>query len=261
MTIPRVLFLDIETAPIIAYVWGLWENNVGLNQIRTDWYVLSWAAKWLDSNEVMQMDMRRDPASNDDSKILKRMWKLLDEADIVVTQNGRAFDVKKLNARFLEHGFKPYSPFKQIDTKLIAKKYFGFPSNKLEYMAKKLNLKNQKLTKREFNGFELWVGCLAGKRAAWNEMRDYNIQDVVVLEELWQRMEPWANSINFSLWSPSEPHICSCGSRELQCRGYAYTSAGRFHRYQCKKCGTWSRGKRNLLSKEEKAELVTKEVR
>ena len=45
---PRnILFLDIETAPLLGYVWGLWKNNVGLNQIYRDSYVLNWAASWL----------------------------------------------------------------------------------------------------------------------------------------------------------------------------------------------------------------------
>ena len=43
----NILLLDIETSPVVAWVWGLRDQNVGLNMIKEDWYVLSWAAKWL----------------------------------------------------------------------------------------------------------------------------------------------------------------------------------------------------------------------
>src|SRR5688572_13848342 len=43
---PRILFFDIETAPIQAYIWGTFDQTVGLNQIIEDWFVLSYAAKF-----------------------------------------------------------------------------------------------------------------------------------------------------------------------------------------------------------------------
>ena len=84
------------------------------------------------------------------------MWKLLDEADIVIGQNSKAFDIKKLNARFIIHGMQPPSSYRQIDTKILAKKHFNFTSNKLEYLSDKLNVKYKKQTKRKFSGFEMW---------------------------------------------------------------------------------------------------------
>src|ERR1017187_5015377 len=97
---PRILFLDIETKPILAYVWGLFDQNIALNQIVDDWRVLSWAAKWSDSKEIMQMDSREGINDRNEKKLLKEIWKLLDEADVVIGQNSKAFDVKKLNDKF-----------------------------------------------------------------------------------------------------------------------------------------------------------------
>src|SRR5690606_7750710 len=123
---PKILFLDIETAPILAYVWNLWDQDVGLNQIKSDWFILAWAAKWLGdpASKIIYRDQSRAKNIEDDSQILREMWKLLDEADIIVTQNGKAFDEKKLNARFILNGMKPPSSFKHIDTAQIAKKKF-----------------------------------------------------------------------------------------------------------------------------------------
>ncbi len=254
---PRVLLFDIETAPILGYVWRLWDQTVALNQIQSDWYCLSWAAKWLDEppSKVLYADQRDAPDMENDKAILKKLWKLLDEADIVITQNGKSFDQKKIQARFLMHGFQPPSTYKHIDTKLLASKHFGFTSNKLEYMTDKLCKKYKKLKRTKFPGFELWRECLARNPEAWKEMEKYNKYDVLSLEELYKILIPWDDQINFSMYTEEEVHICKCGSREFKKQGWHYTSAGKYQRYRCKQCGAETRDRKNLLSVEKKASL------
>lgn len=247
---PKVLIFDIETAPIIGYVWGLYDQNVAINQIKADWHVLSWAAKWLESDKVMYRDQRKAKRIEDDRELLQGIWDLLDEADIVVTQNGKEFDVKKLNARFIIQGFKPPSSFKHIDTLKLAKKHFGFTSNKLEYLSKTLNKNHKKLSERKFAGFDLWRECLAGNLEAWKEMEAYNRLDVLSLEELYKRLIPWDSTINFSLYHEGTEHVCTCGSTRLHKRGYELTATGKFQKYQCLDCGKWTRGAENLFSRE-----------
>lgn len=256
---PKVLLLDIETAPMIAYVWGIWEQNVALNQIKSDWHLLSWSAKWLDApaSEVMYMDQRNAKNIEDDSKLLKAIWKLLDEADIIITQNGTKFDQKKLNARFILNGLGKPSSFKHIDTYKIAKKHFGFTSHKLEYMTDKLCVKYKKLKHSKYAGFALWRECLSGNQDAWNEMEKYNKYDVLALEELYNKLAPWDNTINFAVYMETTEHVCKCGSKEFKKQGYAYTSAAKYQRYKCKKCGHESRGRTNLLGKDVRKNLKT----
>ena len=249
---PRILLLDIETAPVLGYVWSLWEQNVGLNQIHSDWYVLSWSAKWRGSpvSEVMYQDQRKAKNIEDDRTLLKGIWSLLDEADIVITQNGVNFDIKKLNARFILQGFPPPSSFKHIDTKIIASKKFGFTSNKLEYLTEKLCSKYKKQHHKKFAGFELWRECLSGNIEAWKEMEKYNRYDVLSLEELYGVMEPWDGVINFNVYTKGNEVTCRCGCKDFEKRGFYYTSNGKFQRYRCTECGAWTRDKTNLLSKE-----------
>lgn len=260
---PRVLLADIETAPVLAYVWSLWDENVGLNQIKSDWYILSWSAKWLGDppSKTMYQDLRHNKNLENDKPLLEKIWKLLDEADIVVTQNGRRFDIKKLNARFVINKMQPPSSFKQIDTLEIAKKHFGFTSNKLEYMSDTLCVKYKKKTKRKFAGFELWKECLSGNKKAWKEMELYNKYDVLALEELYTKLIPWDNSINFNLWTDSSEIICKCGSKDFVSNGFGYTASGKFQRFRCKKCGSETRSRENLLSKEKRKSLRIGTVR
>ena len=207
---------DIETAPMLAHVWSLWDNNVGLNQLMSDWHVLSWSAKWLWSpeNEVMYMDQRNAKNLENDKDILKELWSLLDEADGVITQNGKSFDQRKVQARFLLHEFLPNSPYQHCDVKVEAQRLFGFPSHKLEYMTDKINKKYKKLKHKKFPGHDLWVECLKRNPEAWEEMKLYNVHDVLSLEEFFHRIAPWGVRINFNVFHDDEEYECICGSTE-----------------------------------------------
>lgn len=251
----KVLTLDIETFPIVAYVWGLHDQNVGLDQIKEDWSIASFAAKWLHEKKPIYMDTSRQKDVKDDKELLKTLWGLLDAADVIVTQNGIKFDAKKINARFFSHGMKPPSSYKHIDTCRIASTKFAFTSNKLEYMSKTFNVKFKKLDHAEYSGFKLWRECLAGNKAAWREMEKYNIHDVLATEELYLKMEPWDNSVNFSLYEDSAEFVCNCGSHEFHRNGFKYLSGGKYQRFICVKCGSESRDKTNLVSTSKRKQL------
>ncbi len=252
----KMLVLDIETAPVLANVWGLFQQNVGLNMIHQDWYVLSYCAKWVGSDEVFYEDKRSSYNTEDDSELLKGIWHLINEADIVIGQNSVRFDTKKLNARFLLNGMPPPSSYRQIDTLHMAKKSFGFTSNKLEYMTDKLCKKYKKLSHGNFAGFELWKQCLAGNPDAWQEMQDYNINDVLSTEELYTILRPWTkNHPNMNLYHDSEEVLCSCGHSEWEHAGYHYTNLSKFDKFRCKHCGAENRGRVNLVPKTKRETL------
>lgn len=256
---PKILLIDIETAPIIASVWGLWDQNVSLNMIKKDWHLLSWAAKWLGDppNKIMYMDQRKAKNVENDKEILKGIWKLMDSADVIIWQNGNNFDRKKLNARFVLNGMQPPSSYKMIDTMLIAKAKFGFTSNKLEYMTDKLCTKYKKLTNagRKYHGFELWKACLSGDLRAWREMEKYNKYDVLSLEELYGKLAPWDNKINFNVYYDTSDRVCQCGSKDFKSNGFTYSSLGKYRRYACKRCGSEFKDRANLLTKVKRQSL------
>lgn len=241
----RILFIDIETAPVAAYVWRLFKENVGLNQIKDDWFILSFCAKWFEDKEVIYHDQSQAARIEQDKPLLRRIWKLLNDADIVVAQNGIRFDMKKINARFILNGMPPPSPYEVVDTFVVAKSTFGFTSNKLEYMTDKLcTVKKRK--HKKFPGFELWAECLKGNPAAWKEMRLYNVDDVVSMEELYLVMRPWViGHPNVAAIEGVDGHACpKCGSDEVIQKGYRFTrQGGQYARFHCKSCGGWSRGR------------------
>lgn len=243
---PKIGLLDIETAPIESYHWGLWEQNIGLDAIQHEWTILSVSFKWLGDKktEFHSTGGRGESKVRDDKPLMAKIWKFLDEADIVVTQNGKSFDIKKINARLIMHGFPPYSPIKLIDTKLVAKKHFAFTSNRLQWMTEHLT-KTKKSKHKKFPGFELWTECLKDNPAAWKEMAEYNRIDVVSMEELYLRMRPWIEGHpNLAAYTESTAHECpKCGSTKVNKRGRALTQTGEYHKFQCTNCGGWSRSR------------------
>jgi hypothetical protein len=257
MTKAKILLLDVETAPLLSYTWSIWDQNIGLNQIKNDWHVLAVAAKWLGdpASKIVYQDQRNAKNIEDDTKLLRTIWKLIDEADVLITQNGKAFDIKKLNARFILNNMPPPSSYKHIDTKQIASRKFGFTSNKLEYLTDKLCNKFKKSKHKKFSGFDLWRECLANNPKAWNEMSHYNKLDVLSLEELYLKLRPWDNTVNFNLYHDDEDIICSCGGEDFIKKGFAFTSTGKYQRFKCKDCGHETRDTVNLFSKEKRASL------
>jgi len=261
----KILVFDIETAAQLSYHWGDFNQNIGLNMKVRDWFVLSWAAKWIGNDTVMYEDIREqfDGSAEsilkqaDDSLLLQQIWNLLDEADIVVTQNGVRFDSKKLNTRFIQVGMKPPSSYKHIDTLLIAKRHFGFTSNKLEYMTDKLCKKYKKLNHAKFSGFDLWKQCELGNEEAWEEMEEYNRYDVLSLEELVFILAPWSNKLpNLDMYYEDEENHCFCGSTEWEQSGFSYTNLSKFTKFRCTSCGAEKRDRVNLLTKSKRASLV-----
>lgn len=246
---PRILFADIETAPIRAAVWRIWQENVGIEQIQTDWHLLSYSAKWLGEQAVFYDDQAKARDVEDDRPLLEQLHALLDEADIVIAHNGRRFDVPKIRARLLIHGFNPPKPFKIIDTLDVAKRVFGFTSNKLAWMSRIL-LENKKDEHKEFPGFQLWAECLAGNKRAWAEMRQYNIQDTLALEELYLKLRPWIpHHLNVGIYTDHAEKTCArCGSHDLQLVGTVPTNVNVYPLYECKSCHGHSRGRQTMVT-------------
>lgn len=244
MTAPRIVTLDIETSPILAYVWGLFKQFVGLNQIKEDWSILAFSYKWLDEKKVIHHNTggRGRSKVRDDSRLLKLLWLVLDEADIVVAQNGIKFDVKKINARFIAAGMKPPSPYKVIDTMLEAKKVAAFTSNRLAWLSAVLT-DEPKDEHKEFPGFELWIECLADNPRAWVVMRKYNDIDIRSTEKVYLQLRPYiVGHPNVAAYNDDTDVQCpKCGSKNVQKRGIALTQSGRYQRMQCFDCGGWSR--------------------
>ena len=247
----NILLLDIETAPSKAFIWGLWQEVQNTSFIEKDWYILSWAAKWLGDKEMYSSalpDFKEYKSDRENDKpLLTKLIPLLDKADIVIAHNGINFDRKKINARLIMNGFKPPAPYRMIDTLDVCRKEFAFTSNKLGDVAKFLGVGE----KVDTGGFQLWKDCLNGIMSAWATMVKYNKKDILLLEKVYLALRPYILlHPNLALQS-STPCCPKCGSDKIHYRGYKYTNLGKYKQFVCLNpaCGGWGRLRVNELDK------------
>jgi len=175
--------LDIETTPMQVYTWGLWDQNIGINQIIKHTEMMCFGAKWLGQKKVTFKSVHHDGKQN----MLETLHEMMDQADVLIGWNSAAFDHKHIRREFLEAGLEPPKPTKDLDLMTVVKANFLFPSNKLDYVAQKLGVG----AKVKHSGFELWIDCMDGKDSAWREMKKYQIQDVELLDKLYNVLLPW----------------------------------------------------------------------
>lgn len=231
--------MDIETAPILAAVWTVFEANAVW--VERDTFLLSFAAKWSDEKRVKTYALPDYPRykthKHDDKPLIRDLWRMLDRADIVIAHNGDSFDIKKINSRFAVHGLNPPSPFKTIDTLKIARRVFKFDSNKLDNLGRYLK-EGRKIPN---TGAALWRGCCDGDLRSWRIMRRYNAQDVLLLERVYNRLRAWAPTHpNLSLFGGCCP---VCQSSHVQARGFNINKTRKSQRFHCQDCGHWFAGK------------------
>ncbi len=250
---PRILLIDIETAPNRAFIWRMFEEVRNIDMMESDWYILSWSAKWYDQDEIITKSQRMykgyHAGSEDDKNLIRELSVLLDEADFVVGHNGDKFDIKKINTRMLMHGFRPVTPYRSIDTMKMAKRVFGFTSNKLDWLAWSL-FRERKL---RHDGFELWKRVLNGDKDAWELMEDYNAKDVDLLERVYTKLRPWDHlhpNINLAT-NKLEPACTACGSTNIRPTNKIVTvgRTGTHAGYECVDCGHQMRGRTNIRTK------------
>lgn len=258
MSEQNILIVDIETAPTLAYVWGLFDQNIGIDQIARDSYVLCWAAKWYGKKEVLFDSIKKYPRfkkdPHNDIEIAKSAHALLSQADVIVAHNGNSFDLKWLNYIFLKHNLDPIPPYKSVDTLQVARGNFYFKSNKLDFISQRLGVG----AKVKHEGFGLWTKCMAGDEKAWKRMEKYNKKDVVVLEGVYTKMRPFMKRHPIvhprKQYERTAPYkkivdgtgVCcpTCGSTNLQSNGFITNSTGKFRRYKCLDCRRWTHDKK-----------------
>ncbi len=239
----RILYFDIETAPNLAAVWGHWEQNVISYDEGHEWYMLCFSWKWEGEKTIHNISQLADPVAFrtdpcNDNVVVRKLWELFDEADIVIAHNGDKFDVPKAQARFAILGLGPTSDFKAIDTVRLARRHFKFNSNSLDWLGQTLGLGR----KVKHEGYEMWQGCMRGDEKWWKKMVRYNNQDIVLLEKVYKHLRAWgSNPVNVAHIAGNPDGCPTCGHNGLIRRGFHKTNTMTYQKWQCVGCGSYSR--------------------
>jgi DNA polymerase III epsilon subunit-like protein len=257
----KILLFDLETSPIIARVWSLWQNGINIDDIVRDWSLLCFSAKWLFANEVISFRLTEEELqSRDDSRIVRELWNLLDRADIVIAHNAERFDVRKSNARFLKYELNLPSPYQVIDTLKHAKKRFNFTSNKLDYIARYLGVEGKMITPSG-----MWRQVEEGNYDMLIEMDKYCQQDVICLEQVYLKLRAYIQPHpNIGLHIVDNVHSCpSCGNQDLNWeKDNVYTTnANQYHAFRCNSCKSLGRSRTPVLKAKDRSKLTIPNAR
>lgn len=234
----KILFYDIEIAPLIGTSWRTYDTS--LIWTIQEWYMLCFAYMWEGDKRatvVSQTDFKDyKPGSPDDLEVVKKLHELMSEADIVIAHNGDSFDQRKAQSRFAFHKLGPPVPYQQVDTLKMARKYFGFTSNRLDDLGEYLGLGRKLKTDKD-----LWRDCMAGIDKAWKQMKSYNKQDVVLLEKVYRALLPWSTNHPNRANIAGRPEVCpNCeATGPFQSSGWRHTKTGKYRRFQCMSCSTY----------------------
>jgi hypothetical protein len=236
---PRIAFYDLENSPALGWYYDRYkEGNIVADE--QDWFMLSFAWQWADEKKVHCKALCDYPGyaknKTDDTPLIKDLWKLFDEADILIAHNGDRFDRRKSNSRFLGCNLPPPSPYKTVDTLKVARRQFMQGSNSLQSLGEFLGLGGKLPT----TGWHTWRGCIDGDPKAWASLKRYNRRDVSLLKGVYEKLLPWVPP---SMQPHTDKSACpACASFNIQCRGVNVSRARRVQRLHCQDCGTWFSG-------------------
>ena len=248
---PRILLWDLETSHLEVLTFGLFKQNIPHTNIRINRHLYCASYRWYGEKKTHTISILDDPDRfkkdhHDDYYIVKELRKVLVKAHAQVAHYGDKFDLRVFNERLIYHGLKPLPKLISMDTCKLARKHFGFPSNKLDFIAQFLGHKGKIV-----NQTNLWHKCWDGDEKALKHMARYNRRDIDALHYVFERMIPFEtnNPMNAGLFYErlmDEHNIevprCvnpTCASLKVIKKGFQLTRIGKYQRYQCTDCGSW----------------------
>lgn len=233
----KILLFDIECSMLKAYSYGLFDQNISIENIIEHPRMIAFSAKWYGKKGTKFFS----EFHHSRKEMLEEMHALLEEAEVVVGFNSRRFDTRWVNSEFMVEGMAPPSPYKQVDIMQEVKRNARFVSNKLDYISERL-IDDKK---HEYNMARMWRIVDdprtddKTREREWNRMKRYAVKDTNLLEPVMNALLPW---IKMPHPVSSNPDAChNCGGR-LRTNGQAKTLYSVYERLRCVECGKSHRG-------------------
>ena len=242
---PRIVFWDLESSLMQGLHFGLWQQNISMRRVTKQTHLLS-ASFAFNDEEVQGFRLTPEQVkTGDDFDLVCKVVEAVNNCDLMVTFNGKKFDVKLLNTRAIFWGLPPVKTPKHIDLFEQSKRVFKFPSNSMQNVSMYLGLEGKLAT----SGSSLWERCFEW----WNrdeceealiEMVTYGDQDIVATRDLYKRFQGWMKGVPNLGTMTNEITLnktircIHCGSDDIFPMGdKAYTAVSSFDLYRCANIG------------------------
>lgn len=242
----KYLYFDLESSLMEGYFFKIWDETIPITRVKKHSHLLT-AAWATNDGEVESIRITpEDVKTGNDLAVVVKIIEMINSCDVLVSYNGKRFDLKLLNTRAIYWGLPPITAKKHIDLFEQAKKSFKFPSNSMQNVSKYLGLDG----KIETGQTMLWERCANYDNKevcsqALEEMETYNRQDIEATRDLHKRLQGWGkNTPNIGTIAKSKDGVeglrCThCGSSDVDKiiidgevkKGY--TAVSSFDLYRC----------------------------
>ncbi len=253
---PNILFYDIETAPLKAWVWQCGKQVLRHHQLDKDHNqprIICVTYSWLNENRVHCIDWGYEEQST--AKVVVEFDEIIKQADMTIGKNSNRFDTKMINAARMLNGLPGIPEWTKYtdDLEVQMRRYFRLPSQSLDYISQQLGLGGK--IKMEFQD---WIDIVEkndnGKKA-FAKMLKYGKKDTADLKTIWKRLSEHFDS----KWDQAEylgerlscKHM-DCGSKNLYMNGTRISGKTTYQMYNCSDCKRYAG--RTPLSKVNKVE-------
>ena len=231
---PRVLFFDIESAPLKAWVWQTGKQYINHKQLvdgHTQYGIICVTYCWNDGRPAQAIDWGFEEQST--KNVIEQFDEVIKQADHLIGKNNNRFDNKMINAARMLNGLPGMPKWVQHtdDLEVHMRKHFRIPSQSLDYISNQLGLGGK--IKMEMQDWIDIVERNSNGQKALNKMLKYGKKDVVDTRSLWYKLtEHFTPKFDEGLGSCKE-----CGSFDRKKAGFNYTAGGATQRWMCKNCG------------------------
>lgn len=252
---PKVLLLDIETACSVTATFGRRMQNISQDAvIKEGGWIISYAYKWLGDDTISGSVLHSEEAmDSNDERLCMELFDLLEQSDYVVAHNGANFDIPMIKARLIINGLPPMRKVRIIDSLTLSRE-FRFNSQKLDSLCRQLDIGE----KVKHLGISMWIDCLNGDKEALSEMYRYNLQDIVLLEELYMIIRSHSTrhpNLAVNLGDKIRCNIC-CSDNVKPTGNLVSTNLSVFEEYSCE-CGARFKTRKSITTKEQRSNFLS----
>ena len=241
---PKILYYDIETSPLKAWVWGTGEQYISYNQLDKDfkmWGIICVTYCWNDGKPAKSIDWGYE--EQDTAKVVKEFDEIIKQADLTIGKNSDRFDTKMINACRMFAGLPGLPQWTKYtdDLEKQMRRYFRMPSQSLDYISQQLGLGGK--IKMEMQD---WIDIVEKNdkgKTSLKKMIKYGLKDTEDTRFLWDKLSEHFDS----KWNQSTFEgvklICKhadCGSSDLKKDGTRVAGKTKYQHYTCKACGRYA---------------------
>lgn len=241
---PKILFFDLESAPLKAWVWQTGKQYINHKQLVKEhnrYGIICITYCWNDDKPAKVIDWGYE--EQDTTKVVREFDKIIRQADFVIGKNSDKFDVKMINAaRMLGNlpGFPEWSKYTD-DLEKQMRRHFRMPSQSLDYISAQLGL-GGKISMCMQDWIDIVEKSNNGQKALAKMIR-YGKKDVIDTRKLWFKLsEHFDSKWNQAKFQDSVlacKHM-DCGSEKLKKNGTRVLGKVKYQLFSCTDCGRYA---------------------